>query len=147
MPRVLVVHGPNLNLLGIREPEIYGSTTLAEIDRALQAAAREKQVDLRTFQSNHEGAIIDAIHEARTAADGIIINPGALTHYSYAVADALASVKLPTIEVHLSNIYAREEYRRRSVVAPVVLGSICGLGWQGYLFALDALVARLGEAR
>lgn len=147
MHRVLVVHGPNLNLLGTREPDVYGSTTLAEIDRALQTAAREKQVDVRSFQSNHEGAIIDAIHEARASADGIIINPGALTHYSIAVADALASVKLPAIEVHLSNIYAREEFRRRSVVAPVVSGTICGLGWRGYLLAFDALLTLLQERR
>lgn len=147
MPRVLVVHGPNLNLLGTREPEIYGSTTLAEIDRALQTAARDRLVEVRSFQSNHEGAIIDAIHDARESADGIIINPGALTHYSYAVADALSSVKLPAVEVHLSNIYAREEYRRKSVVGPVVVGTICGLGWRGYLLALDALLALLDERR
>jgi 3-dehydroquinate dehydratase-2 len=147
MPRVLVVHGPNLNLFGTREPEIYGSTTLAEIDRALQSAARDRQVGLRSFQSNHEGAIIDAIHDARESADGIIINPGALTHYSYAVADALSSVKLPAVEVHLSNIYAREEYRRKSVVGPVVVGTICGFGWRGYLLALDALLTALEERR
>ena len=147
MPRVLVVHGPNLNLLGTREPQIYGTTTLAEIDRALQEAARGKQVEVRSFQSNHEGAIIDAIQDARSSADGIIINPGALTHYSIAVADALSSVKLPAIEVHLSNIYAREEYRRKSVVGPVVVGTICGFGWRGYLLALDALLALLTERR
>ena len=147
MPRVLVVHGPNLNLLGTREPEIYGSTTLAEIDGALQSAARDRQVDVRSFQSNHEGAIIDALHDARESADGIIINPGALTHYSYAVADALSSVKLPAVEVHLSNIYAREEYRRKSVVGPVVVGTICGFGWRGYLLALDALLSVLEERR
>jgi 3-dehydroquinate dehydratase II len=145
MHRILVVHGPNLNLLGTREPEIYGSTTLAEIDRALQTAARGKQADVHLFQSNHEGAIIDAIHNARTSAAGIIINPGAFTHYAYAIADALASVRLPAIEVHLSNIYAREEYRRHSVVAPAVVGTICGLGWRGYLLALDALVTLLDE--
>ena len=147
MHRVLVVHGPNLNLFGTREPQIYGTTTLAEIDRALQAAAPDKQVELRSFQSNHEGAIIDAIQDARNSADGIIINPGALTHYSIAVADALSSVKLPAVEVHLSNIYAREEYRRKSVVGPVVVGTICGFGWRGYLLALDALIALLAEGR
>ena len=147
MPRVLVVHGPNLNLLGTREPQIYGSTTLAEIDDALQAAARERRVELRSLQSNHEGALIDAIHEARSSADGIIINPGAFTHYAYAIADALASVNLPSVEVHLSNIYAREEYRRKSVVAPVVVGSVCGFGWRGYLLALDALLTLLADRR
>ena len=145
MRRILVVHGPNLNLLGTRQPEIYGTVTLAEIDAALERAAREANAEVRTCQSNSEGAIIDAIHEARDWADGIIINPGAYTHYAYAIADALASVPLPAVEVHLSNIYAREEYRRHSVVAPVVVGTICGLGWRGYLLALHALLERLGE--
>ena len=145
MRRILVIHGPNLNLLGTRQPEIYGRMTLAEINAALERAAREANAELRTLQSNAEGAMIDAIHEARGSADGIIINPGAYTHYSYALADALASVTVPAVEVHLSNIYAREEYRRRSVVAPVAVGSICGLGWRGYLLALEGLLALLEE--
>ena len=145
MRRILVIHGPNLNLLGTRQPEIYGRVTLAEIDAALERAAREANATLRTLQSNAEGTMIDAIHEARGSADGIIINPGAYTHYSYAIADALASVAIPAIEVHLSNIYAREEYRRSSVVAPVAVGSICGLGWRGYRLALQAMLEFLDE--
>lgn len=145
MRRVLVVHGPNLNLLGTRQPEIYGKVGLAEIDAALDNAARERHAEVRTFQSNSESAIIDALHEARGWASGIIINAGAYTHYSYAIADALAAVNLPAVEVHLSNIYAREEWRRRSVLAPAVVGSICGLGWRGYVFALQALLDILAE--
>lgn len=134
-----------MNLLGTREPQIYGSTTLAEVNEALHRAATQRQAQVQTFQSNHEGAIVDAIHDARTSADGIIINPGALTHYSYAVSDALSSVSLPAIEVHISNIYAREQYRRHSVVGPVVVGTICGFGWRGYLLALDAMLLTLSE--
>jgi 3-dehydroquinate dehydratase-2 len=145
MRRILVVHGPNLNLLGTREPEIYGRVDLANIDRALGDAARSLNVEVRTYQTNSEGAIIEALHEARTWADGIIINAGAYTHYSYAIADALAAVSVPTIEVHLSNIHARQGWRRRSVLAPVVVGSICGLGWRGYVLALHALVERVYE--
>jgi 3-dehydroquinate dehydratase II len=145
MRRVLVVHGPNLNLLGTRQPEIYGTVGLAAINTALEKAARDRSTEIRVFQSNAEGAIIDALHDGRGWAEGIIINPGAYTHYSYAIADALASVNLPAVEVHLSNIYAREEWRRRSVMAPVVIGTICGLGWRGYVLALEALVELLDE--
>jgi 3-dehydroquinate dehydratase II len=145
MARLLVLHGPNLNLLGVREPEIYGHMSLADINRAIEEAARERQVETRIVQANSEGALVDALHEARTWADGIIVNAGAYTHYSYAIADALAAVKLPAIEVHLSNIYARESWRHRSVLAPVVTGSICGLGWQGYVLALNALVDLVGS--
>jgi 3-dehydroquinate dehydratase-2 len=145
MRRILVVHGPNLNLLGTRQPEIYGSTGLAEINAALENLARQKDAEVRTFQSNSEGAIIDALHDARAWAHGIVINAGAYTHYSYAIADALAAVRLPAVEVHLSNIHAREEWRHRSVLAPATVGSICGLGWQGYLFALQALLDRLTD--
>ena len=146
MRRILVVHGPNLNLLGTRQPEIYGRTGLADIDAALEQFAQDRDAEVRTFQSNSEGAIIDALHDARSWAHGIIINAGAYTHYSYAIADALAAVQLPAVEVHLSNIHAREEWRHRSVLAPATVGSICGLGWQGYLLALQALLDRLGES-
>jgi 3-dehydroquinate dehydratase II len=145
MRRILVVHGPNLNLLGTRQPEIYGRMGLAEIDAAIDRLARERGAEVRCFQSNSEGAIIDALHEARGWADGIVINAGAYTHYSRAIADAVAAVNLPTVEVHLSNIHAREEWRHHSVLGPVVVGSICGLGWRGYVLAVRALLDLLDE--
>ncbi|MDX9829664.1 MAG: type II 3-dehydroquinate dehydratase [Anaerolineae bacterium] len=144
--RLMVIHGPNLNLLGKREPDVYGRLTLAEIDARLQAWAAEAGVELRTLQSNHEGAIVDAIHDAADWAGGLVINPGAYSHTSYAIRDALAGVSLPAVEVHLSNIHAREEFRRTSVVAPACLGQISGLGWHSYRLGLEALVWRVREA-
>jgi 3-dehydroquinate dehydratase II len=142
--KIAVVHGPNLNLLGTREKNIYGAVTLEEINRRLIEAAGDGH-ELRTFQSNHEGAVIDFIHEARTWADGLLMNPGAFTHYSYAVRDAVAGVALPTVEVHLSNIHQREEFRHHSVVAPVCVGQICGFGWRSYLLGLQALLDYLAD--
>jgi 3-dehydroquinate dehydratase-2 len=143
MYRIQVIHGPNLNLLGRREPEIYGLLTLSEIDERLQAQARELDIELRSWQSNHEGAIVDAVHQAASWAQGLVINPGAYSHYSYAIRDAISGAGLPTVEVHLSNIHARELFRRTSVVAPACLGQIAGLGWQSYRLAVIGLVAHL----
>lgn len=147
MGRILVIHGPNLNLLGTREPEVYGSTTLAEIDAMLHELGQELGVAVESFQSNHEGAIIDAIHDARGRCDGILINPGAFTHYALAIRDAISAVGLPVVEVHLSNIYSREPFRHRSVIAPVAVGTICGFGADSYLLGLRALANRIRSER
>ncbi len=143
MGKVLVLHGPNLNLLGTREPEIYGYTTLADINRMMAARAQEAGITIDFFQSNHEGALVDAIQEARGRYDFIIFNAAAYTHYSIALRDAIAAVKVPVIEVHLSNIHQREEFRHTSVLAPVALGQVCGLGVDSYLAALEAVIHKL----
>jgi 3-dehydroquinate dehydratase-2 len=144
MPRILVVNGPNLNLLGSREPEIYGKTTLEELNRALEATAAGK-AELVFFQSNHEGELIDFIQKEGPAAEGMIFNPGAFTHYSLALRDAVASVGLPTIEVHLSNLAGREEFRQQSVIAGACVGQISGLGTASYEAALGYFLAKTGD--
>lgn len=144
--KVLVVHGPNLNLLGVREPGVYGRSTLAAIDAALAERGRQMGAEVVSFQSNHEGGIIDRLHAARGECDAVIINPGAYTHYSYAIRDAITAIGLPTVEVHLSNVQAREEFRHVSVISPVCVGAVVGLGPIGYELALEALI-RLGAAR
>ena len=142
--RILILHGPNLNLLGQREPEIYGRSTLQDINAALEELAASLEVTLECFQSNHEGLLIDRIHAASAAGySGIIINPGGLTHTSIVLRDALAGVAMPAIEVHLSNVHARESFRHHSYISPVAVGQIIGLGADGYLLALRALVKRL----
>lgn len=137
---ILVLHGPNLNLLGLREPQIYGSVTLARIDQSLKLDGEKLQVSVSCLQSNHEGVLVDAIHEAREKHQGIVINAGAYTHTSIAIRDALSAVKLPTVEVHLSNIYTREEFRHHSYIAAVAVGQISGFGADSYRLGLQALV-------
>ena len=137
MPRILVVNGPNLNLLGKREPEVYGTETLDELNGKLADMAKELGVEVSFFQSNSESEIIDYLHKEGFDADGLIINPGALTHYSYALRDAIAAVEIEAVEVHMSNIYAREEFRRKSVMAPVCTGHLVGFGFYGYAMALS----------
>ena len=136
--QVSLIHGPNLNLLGVRETEVYGRDSYDEINRKIKQHAAALSMEVRIFQSNHEGEIIDAIHDARGWADAIVINPAAYSHYSYAIRDALTAARMPVIEVHMSNIHAREEFRHHSVISPVTAGQIVGLGTLSYLLALDA---------
>ncbi len=139
MKKILVIHGPNLNLLGEREPGVYGSDSFESINNEIIEHAITKQFHCEVFQSNHEGEIIDTLHLARKSFDGVILNAGAYTHYSYAIRDAISAIKIPVIEVHMSNINARDEFRAKSVIAPVCKGSICGFGKQSYILAVDAL--------
>ena len=147
MLNILLMHGPNLNLLGWREPGIYGTVGFDEINARMKRVAQANGAELRVFQSNSEGALVDAIHDARNWSDGIVINPGAYSHYSIAIRDALSAVKLPTVEVHLSNVHAREEFRHRLVLTPVCVGMMCGFGWRSYLYGLLSLIELLKEQK
>ena len=142
---ILVIHGPNLNLLGTREPEIYGKVTLAEIDKRIEHEAEHLRVSVTAVQHNGEGQIVEELHDARGKYMGIVLNAGAYTHYSYAIRDAIAAVGIPTVEVHMSNVHAREEFRGHSVIAGVCRGTIAGFGWESYLLGLRALAALRGE--
>ena len=147
MDRIFILHGPNLNLLGSREPEQYGRLTLAEINQRLVAIGRELDLEVYTLQANGEGQLVDALQEAAGCAAGVVFNPGGYTHTSVALRDAVAAIPLPVVEVHLSNVHAREDFRRQSLIAPVCSGSISGFGWRSYLLGMQALKAILvGEA-
>jgi 3-dehydroquinate dehydratase II len=141
--QLLVLNGPNLNVLGTREPQVYGRDTLADIVRDLREHAAQRGAELRDVQSNHEGALVDALHEARAWADGVVLNAGAFTHYSIALRDAISAAELPTVETHLSNTHAREPFRHHSVIAPVCVGVVAGFGRDSYAVALDGLIRHL----
>lgn len=145
--KLLLIHGPNLNLLGMREPGVYGNDTMEQINERMQALAASEGVELRTYQSNCEGDIVTAIHEAMKWANGIVMNAGAYTHYSIAIRDAISAVKLPVIEVHLSNVHAREEFRHHSVIAAVCKGVICGFGWHSYELGIRGLISLLRDSQ
>ena len=141
--KILILHGPNLNLLGTREPEVYGSMTLADINSKLLELGSERNAEIKCLQSNHEGALIDALHDARTWASGVVFNPGGYTHTSIALRDAISAIQIPVIEVHLSNVYAREDFRHVSMISAVCKGKITGFGWRSYMLGLRALVDEL----
>ena len=145
MTAIMVLHGPNLNLLGKREPEIYGNLTLVEINERLVKLGRELQIEVRCIQSNHEGELIDALQEARTWAQGVILNAGGYTHTSVAIRDAISAIIIPVVEVHLSNVDAREEFRHTSVISAVCRGKVTGFGWRSYMLALQGLAELLEE--
>lgn len=145
MSAILILHGPNLNLLGSRETDIYGDTTLEEIDRRLMQAGSEMGLEVRHFQANGEEALIEALHEARNWAVGVVFNPAGYTHTSVALRDAVAAIGIPVVEVHLSNVSAREAFRHTSLIAPVCAGTIAGFGWRSYLLGLKAIVGILSE--
>ena len=147
MKKILVIHGPNLNLLGEREPGVYGSDSFESINGEISSLAAAKRMQCDIFQSNHEGEIIDKLHLARKEYDGVILNAGAYTHYSYAIRDAIAAIKIPVIEVHLSNIHARDEFRHTSVIAPVCVGQIAGFGKRSYFLAVEAMKEMLEDAK
>ena len=146
MKAILVLHGPNLNLLGTRQPDVYGRLTLAEIDLRLLEAGKGLGLEVRSYQSNSEGALIDSLHEAVQWASGVVFNPGGYTHTSVALRDAVSAIGIPVVEVHLSNIYAREEFRQHSLISPVCVGQIAGFGWRSYLLGLQALAGIIQES-
>lgn len=145
MKSILILHGPNLNLLGMREPEVYGNFTLEDINEELISCGRDLGVRVRCFQSNSEGELIDALHDARNWAAGAVFNPGAYTHTSVALRDAISAIEIPVVEVHLTNVYAREEFRHQSLLAPVCLGKITGFGWRSYLLGLQAVAEHIAD--